>query len=207
MKQLGQDVYRFSVAWPRIFPSGKGKLNRAGINFYQRLVDPVLDNGIEPWLCFYHWDLPQALQELGGWTNRDTAGWYTDYAIAVAEQLGDRVRHFVMLNEPLVCAYLGHFLGVHAPGMKSKEAFLATTHHLDLAGGQGLTALRTQGGDWQLGTVVNMGLGLQYEGSDSSDAVLAMEDKAEAIKLHDEILYWPFLDPLLLGATRSQWSR
>src|SRR5260221_7960824 len=83
--------------------------------------------------------------------------------------------------------------------MKSKEAFLATTHHLNLAAGQGLTALRTQGGDWQLGTVVNMGLGLQYEGADSSGAVLAMEDKAEAIKLHDEILYWPFLDPLLLG--------
>jgi beta-glucosidase len=199
MKQMGQDVYRFSVAWPRIFPTGRGKLNRAGIDFYQRLVDEVLANGIEPWLCLYHWDLPQALQELGGWTNRDTAGWYTDYAIAVAEQLGDRVRHFVMLNEPLVCAYLGHFLGVHAPGMKSKEAFLATTHHLNLAAGQGLTALRTQGGDWQLGTVVNMGLGLQYEGADSSDAVLAMEDKSEAIKRHDEILYWPFLDPLLLG--------
>src|SRR5258708_4069280 len=115
-----------------------------------------------------------------------------------AEQLGDWVRHLVMVNEPVVCAYLGHFLGVHAPGMKSKEAFLATTHHLNLAAGQGLTALRTQGGDWHLGTVVNMGLGLQYAGADSSGAVLAMEDKAEAIKLHDEILYWPFLAPLLL---------
>jgi beta-glucosidase len=125
MKELGQDVYRFSVAWPRIFPTGKGKLNNAGIDFYQRLVDEIVANGIEPWLCFYHWDLPQALQELGGWTNRDTAGWYTDYAIAVAEKLGDRVGHFVMLNEPMVCSYLGHFLGLHAPGMKSKEAFLS----------------------------------------------------------------------------------
>jgi beta-glucosidase len=188
MKQLGQDVYRFSVAWPRIFPTGKGKLNSAGIDFYQRLVDDIVANGIEPWLCFYHWDLPQALQDLGGWTNRDTVGWYTDYAIAVADKLGDRVGHFVMLNEPMVCAFLGHFLGVHAPGMKSKEAFLSATHHLNLAAGQGLTALRTQGGDWQLGTVVNMGLAPQIEGAD-----------LEATKLHDEILFWPFLDPLLLG--------
>jgi beta-glucosidase len=188
MKELGQDVYRFSAAWPRIFPTGKGKLNSAGIDFYQRLVDEIVANGIEPWLCFYHWDLPQALQELGGWTNRDTAGWYTDYAIAVAEKLGDRVGHFVMLNEPMVSSYLGHFLGLHAPGMKSKEAFLAVVHHLNLAAGQGLTALRTQGGDWQLGTVVNMGLAPQIEGAD-----------LEAAKLHDEILFWPFLDPLLLG--------
>jgi beta-glucosidase len=188
MKQLGPDVYRFSVAWPRIFPTGKGKLNSAGIDFYQRLVDEIVANGIEPWLCFYHWDLPQALQELGGWTNRDTVGWYTDYAIAVADKLGDRVGHFVMLNEPMVCAFLGHFLGLHAPGMKSKEAFLSATHHLNLAAGQGLTALRTQGGDWQLGTVVNMGLAPQVEGAD-----------LEAAKLHDEILFWPFLDPLLLG--------
>jgi beta-glucosidase len=188
MKQLGQDVYRFSVAWPRIFPTGRGKLNSAGIDFYQRLVDETVASGIEPWLCFYHWDLPQALQELGGWTNRDTVGWYTDYAIAVADKLGDRVGHFVMLNEPMVCAYLGHFLGLHAPGMKSKEAFLSATHHLNLAAGQGLTALRTQGGDWQLGTVVNMGLAPQIEGAD-----------LEAAKLHDEILFWPFLDPLLLG--------
>ncbi|MBV9875829.1 MAG: beta-glucosidase [Verrucomicrobia bacterium] len=188
MKELGQDVYRFSVAWPRIFPPGKGKLNSAGIDFYQRLVDEIVANGIEPWLCFYHWDLPQALQELGGWTNRDTAGWYTDYAIAVAEKLGDRVGHFVMLNEPMVSSYLGHFLGVHAPGMKSKEAFLSAIHHLNLAAGQGLTALRTQGGDWQLGTVVNMGLAPKIAGAD-----------LEAAKLHDEILFWPFLDPLLLG--------
>ena len=188
MKQLDQDVYRFSVAWPRIFPTGKGKLNSAGMDFYQRLVDEVVAKEIEPWVCFYHWDLPQALQELGGWTNRDTAGWYTDYAIAVAEKLGDRVGHFVMLNEPMVCSYLGHFLGTHAPGMKSKEAFLSATHHLNLAAGQGLTALRTQGGDWQLGTVVNMGLAPQIEGAD-----------LEAAKLHDEILFWPFLDPLLLG--------
>ena len=188
MKELGQDVYRFSVAWPRIFPTGKGKLNSAGIDFYQRLVDEIVANGIEPWLCFYHWDLPQALQGLGGWTNRDTAGWYTDYAIAVAEKLGDRVGHFVMLNEPMVSSYLGHFLGLHAPGMKSKEAFLSVIHHLNLAAGQGLTALRTQGGDWQLGTVVNMGLAPQIAGADM-----------EAAKLHDEILFWPFLDPLLLG--------
>ena len=161
MKRLGQQAYRFSVSWPRIFPSGKGRMNSAGMDFYQRLVDELTDNEIDPWACIYHWDLPQTLQEQGGWTNRDTVGWYTDYAIAVAEKLGDRVRHFVMLNEPMVTAYLGHFLGVHAPGMKSKEAFLSAAHHLNLAAGQGLTALRTQGGDWQLGTVANLCLVLQ----------------------------------------------
>jgi beta-glucosidase len=188
MKQLGQQAYRFSVAWPRIFPNGRGKINQPGIDFYQRLVDELIANGIDPWVCFYHWDLPQALQELGGWTNRDTAAWYTDYAIAVAERLGDRVQHFVMFNEPMVIAFLGHFLGVHAPGVKSKEAFLQAVHHLNLATGQGLTALRTQGGDWQLGTVTNFGLGLPAVGTEP-----------EAIRRHDELLYWSFLDPLLLG--------
>ena len=188
MKRLGQDVYRFSVAWPRIFPQGKGKMNGAGMDFYQRLIDEVVSNEIEPWLCLYHWDLPQALQDAGGWTNRDTASWFTDYAIAVAERLGDRVRHFVMLNEPMCSAYLGHFAGIHAPGLKSKEAFLAATHHLNLAAGQGLTALRTQGGDWQLGTVANLGFGLQAEGFDP-----------DSVRKHDETLFWPFLDPLLLG--------
>ena len=188
MKRLGLDAYRFSISWPRVLPTGKGQANLPGIDFYQRLVDELLAHEIAPWVCFYHWDLPQALQDRGGWTNRDTASWYTDYVLLMAEKLGDRVKHFVMLNEPMVVAFLGHYLGIHAPGTKSKEAFLATTHHLNLALGSGLTALRAQGGDWQLGTVTNLGLGISNDPAD-----------AEAVQRHDELLFWPFLDPVLLG--------
>ena len=188
LRKLGVDAYRFSVAWPRIFPNGRGKINSAGLDFYQRLVDELLKNQIEPWLCLYHWDLPQALQDEGGWTNRDIASWFTDYAIAVAERLGDRVRHWVMLNEPMVISFLGHFLGVHAPGLKDREAFLRAVHHLNLALGLGLTALRTQGGDWQLGTVINFSPGIPEQ-----------EKFADLAEKHDGLLYWSFLDPVLKG--------
>ena len=188
LRKLGVDAYRFSVAWPRIFPNGRGKINSAGLDFYQRLVDELLKNKIDPWLCLYHWDLPQALQDEGGWTNRDIASWFTDYAIAVAERLGDRVRHWVMLNEPMVISFLGHFLGVHAPGLKDREAFLRAVHHLNLALGLGLTALRTQGGDWQLGTVINFSPGIPEQ-----------EKFADLAEKHDGLLYWSFLDPVLKG--------
>jgi beta-glucosidase len=188
LRELGVDAYRFSVAWPRIFPKGRGKTNSAGLDFYQRLVDELLKNQIDPWLCLYHWDLPQALQDEGGWTNRDIASWFTDYAIAVAERLGDRVRHWVMLNEPMVIAFLGHCLGVHAPGLKDREAFLRAVHHLNLALGLGLTALRAQGGDWQLGTVTNFSPGIPEE-----------EKFADLAEKHDGLLYWSFLDPVLKG--------
>jgi len=188
LRKLGVDAYRFSVAWPRIFPNGRGKINSAGLDFYQRLVDELLKNQIAPWLCLYHWDLPQALQDEGGWTNRDIASWFTDYAIAVAERLGDRVRHWVMLNEPMVISFLGHFLGVHAPGLKDREAFLRAVHHLNLALGLGLTALRTQGGDWQLGTVINFSPGIPEQ-----------EKFADLAEKHDGLLYWSFLDPVLKG--------
>ncbi|MGA8657328.1 MAG: GH1 family beta-glucosidase [Chthoniobacterales bacterium] len=188
MRELGVAAYRFSVAWPRIFPEGKGKLNSAGLDFYQRLVDELLKNQIDPWICLYHWDLPQALQDKGGWTNRDIASWFTDYAIAVSDRLGDRVHHWVMLNEPMVVSYLGCFLGVHAPGLKDRSAFFGAMHHLNLALGLGLTALRTQGGDWRLGTVVNFSPGIP-EG----------EKATELAQRHDAILYWSFLDPVLKG--------
>jgi len=188
LRKLGVDAYRFSVAWPRIFPNGRGKINSAGLDFYQRLVDELLKNQIAPWLCLYHWDLPQTLQDEGGWTNRDIASWFTDYAIAVAERLGDRVRHWVMLNEPMVISFLGHFLGVHAPGLKDREAFLRAVHHLNLALGLGLTALRTQGGDWQLGTVINFSPGIPEQ-----------EKFADLAEKHDGLLYWSFLDPVLKG--------
>ncbi len=156
MKDLGVTAYRFSTAWPRFFPEGKGKPNAKGLDFYNRLVDELLAQDVQPWLCFYHWDLPQALQDKGGWANRDTAYYYTDYASYVAEKLGDRVQHFVMLNEPNVAALVGHLLGVHAPGLTDLNTYAAAAHHLNLATGLGLSQLRSISSIWQLGTVLNL---------------------------------------------------
>ena len=111
-------AYRFSTAWPRILPSGSGAIEGRGLDFYERLVDGLIAKGIAPWLCLYHWDLPQALQEKGGWLNRDTSAKFADYARVVAQRLGDRVRHWAIFNEPNVHALFGYGIGDHAPGLK-----------------------------------------------------------------------------------------
>jgi beta-glucosidase len=190
MKNLGLNAYRFSTAWPRFFPEGKGKPNLKGRDFYNRLVDELLANDLEPWLCFYHWDLPQTLQDKGGWSNRDTAYYYADYASYVAEHLGDRVKHFVMLNEPNVAALLGHLLGIHAPGLQDLNAFASATHHLNLATGLGMGQLRSLNSTWQLGTVLNLQPVHTYTDKD--------EDQ-EARMLFDAIWNRSTLDPLLRG--------
>ena len=161
MKRAGMRAYRFSIAWPRILPAGAGAVNEAGLDFYERLVDSLLNREIEPWVCLYHWDLPQALQDRGGWTNRDIAGWFADYAQAVARRLGDRVGHWSMLNEPSVVAIFGHGLGGHAPGLTGRDNYAKAIHHQNLAQGQGLQALRAMaegksGKSWQLGTVLSL---------------------------------------------------
>jgi beta-glucosidase len=157
MARSGVSAYRFSVAWPRVLPDGTGPVNARGLDFYDRLTDSLLRRGIEPWACLYHWDLPQALQERGGWTSRDIAGWFADYAQIVAGRLGDRVSHWIMLNEPSVAAIFGHGLGTHAPGLTGTETCLAALHHQNLAQGTALSALRAAGGSrWQLGTVLSV---------------------------------------------------
>ncbi len=107
MRELGVTAYRFSVAWPRVLPQGRGGINEAGLAFYDRLIDALMAGGIEPWLCLYHWDLPQALDDLGGWTNRDNAGWFADYAALISRRVGDRVKRFATFNEPSVFSLLG----------------------------------------------------------------------------------------------------
>jgi beta-glucosidase len=189
MADLGVGAYRFSVAWPRVQPSGSGKVNPAGIDFYDRLVDELLANQVEPWACLYHWDLPQALQDRGGWTNRDIVSWYTDYALIVTDQLGDRVKHWITLNEPAISAYLGYYRGIHAPGIKDSHRFFAAMHHLNLAQGFAWTAMRSAGGDWLLGTVVSL-----------SPAIPEKPDAQEAANRHDAIVNWAYTDPVLTGA-------
>lgn len=143
MQRLGLNAYRFSISWPRIFPNGFGRLNEAGIDFYSRLVDGMLARGIEPFLTLYHWDLPQALQDKGGWANRDTAKAFSDLAEVMARRLGDRVTHWITHNEPGVTSVLGHVRGEHAPGAQDLALALPVAHHLLVSHGLATQAIRS----------------------------------------------------------------
>jgi len=190
MQRLGISAYRFSTAWPRILPQGKGQINELGLVFYDRLVDAVLEAGITPWLCFYHWDLPQALQDRGGWSNRDSADWFTDYALIVHRRLGDRVRHYATFNEPNVFTLLGHGLGIHAPGLTDRTATLKAIHHINLAHGKAIAALRRDDRDLTLGIVNNL--------HPTVPASPSEEDK-KAAEWADALWNRAFADPQFLG--------
>lgn len=195
MRELGARVYRFSVSWPRWLPSGRGRPAPAGVDFYERLVDSLLAAGIEPWICLYHWDLPQALQDRGGWTSRDCADYFADYAAAVAGRLGDRVRTFLMLNEPNVHALLGHLTGQHAPGVSDLSAYLAAIHHQNLAVGKGIARLRALDAGFRLGSVVS----LQPVLPAAEPGTEPREEDVAAASLADAAYNRASLDPLLLG--------
>jgi len=142
MRDLGVGAYRFSVAWPRVLPSGKGAVNEAGLDFYDRLIDALLEARIEPWLCLYHWDLPQGLQDLGGWASRDSAGWFADYAALVARRYGDRVKRWATFNEFSVFTLFGYAIDWGAPGITDRVAHLKAIHHVNLAHGAAVDVLR-----------------------------------------------------------------
>jgi len=152
----GFNAYRFSIAWPRILPAGGGAVEHRGLDFYDRLVDGLLQRQVTPWICLYHWDLPQALQDAGGWLNRDTCEKFAEYARIMAKRLGDRVRHWATFNEPNVHALFGHGVGSHAPGITGLPNMLAAAHHLNLAHGRALQALRAERPDLRLGTVMSL---------------------------------------------------
>jgi beta-glucosidase len=186
----GFRAYRFSTAWARILPTGTGALNQKGLDFYDRLVDALIARGITPWICLYHWDLPQALQERGGWRNRDIANWFSDYARIVAGRLKDRVVHWVMLNEPNVHALFGHGVGMHAPGLSGQADVAAALHHQNLAQGNAIAALRAEDPNLKLGTVLN--LQPVRPASDRDD------DRAAALRF-DAMWNRAVVDPLLKG--------
>jgi len=144
MRWLELSAYRFSVAWPRILPTGTGAVNAAGLDFYDALVDDLLEAGIQPFPTLYHWDLPQALQDRGGWSERETAQAFVEYASAVTRRLGDRVRHWVTHNEPWCIATLGHEEGHHAPGHQDPAEALRVAHHLLLSHGWATAAIRAE---------------------------------------------------------------
>lgn len=166
IKELGLKAYRFSTAWPRILPSGSGSVNEAGLDFYNRLVDGLLKLDIEPYVTLYHWDLPQMLQDKGGWTVRATADAFVEYADIVSRVLGDRVKNWITLNEPWVSAFVGYEHGRHAPGHTSLAEAVAAAHHLLLAHGQAVPVLRRNSPGANVGITLN--LSPQYPASPSA---------------------------------------
>jgi beta-glucosidase len=155
MHDLGLGAYRFSISWPRVLPSGRGAANEPGLSFYDRLIDALLAKGIEPWICLYHWDLPQALEELGGWQNRDIVGWFADYAALVGRRYGERVKRFATFNEPCVFTLFGYGFGWNAPGIAEKAALHRAIHHVNLSHGTAIDTLRASVRDASLGAIHN----------------------------------------------------
>jgi beta-glucosidase len=187
---LGVDAYRFSIAWPRVQPLGQGAWNDEGIAFYDRLVDRLLERGVQPHATLYHWDLPQALQEEGGWAERATAHHFARYAQKMGQVLGDRLASLATHNEPWCTAYLGHLQGKFAPGLRDATLATQVAHHLLLSHGLALQALRADGVRAPLGIVLNQSP--TYAASDSA------ADQAAAASAYRGFVSW-FMDPLFLG--------
>ncbi len=190
MKELGIPLYSFTTSWTRILPDGRGVVNPKGLDFYDRLVDNLLEAGITPKLTLYHWDYPQALQELGGWNNRDSVGWFVDYARVVIDKFSDRVHLWATENEPWVQAFLGYGYGLHAPGLHDYSQACQAAHHLLLAHGEVVRLFREQVQDGKIGLVLN--LNHLLPASDTEEDRLAYQ------RVYDET-HSIFLDPLYRG--------
>jgi beta-glucosidase len=190
MRSLGLKGYRFSVAWPRVLPSGRGRINPQGLDFYDRLVDRLCAANIEPFLTLYHWDLPQALQDEGGWANRITSHAFADYAALMVKRLGDRVKNWTTFNEPSVVAFNGHLTGDHAPGLKDPRTTFQVAHHLMFAHGLATQAIRAANPGVNVGIVLN--LWPADPATDTPEDIAA----AEAAWNRSETL---FLDPIFKG--------
>jgi beta-glucosidase len=157
LKQLNLKTYRFSIAWPRIQPTGTGSANSRGLDYYKRVTDALLEAGIRPFPTLYHWDLPQTLEDAGGWPNRDTANRFADYVSIVARALGDRIGQWAVFNEPKTFTAVGYWNGTHAPGRKDWPAFLKATHTVNLAQGMGFRALKAANSRLQVGSAFDVG--------------------------------------------------
>jgi len=198
MTDIGVKAYRFSVAWPRVLPRGRGAVNEAGLAFYDRLIDALLEAKIEPWLCLYHWDLPQGIDDDGGWVNRDSAGWFADYTALVARRYGDRVKRFATFNEFSVFTLFGYALDWGAPGITDRASHLKAIHHVNLAHGAAVDVLRSLVPSVSIGAIHNV-QGTQPE-SDTP------ENRAAA-ELLDEHWNRAFPEPQILGRYPPQVGR
>jgi len=180
--------YRFSISWSRILPLGTGAVNLKGIDFYNRVIDFCLELGIEPWVTLYHWDLPDALQKKGGWTNRDVIGWFSNFVQCCARHFGDRVKHWMVLNEPMVFTGAGYFLGVHAPGKKGLTNFLSAAHHAAMCQAEGGRILRSSNSSNKIGTTFSYSHIEPFRNIDRD---------ITAAKKVDALLNRMFIEPLL----------
>ncbi|MBI5029915.1 MAG: beta-glucosidase [Chloroflexi bacterium] len=187
MRDLGLNAYRFSIAWPRILPAGRGAVNQRGLDFYNRLVDELLEQNITPYVTLYHWDLPQVLEDAGGWAVRDTAQAFAEYADVVSRALGDRVKNWFTHNEPFCAAFLGYQMGVHAPGVTDWHKAIVASHHLLLSHGWAMPIIRQNSADAQAGIVLNVGFNMP--------ATNRRED-LDAVRFGDGFVHRWFLDPL-----------
>ncbi len=191
MRKMNLSSYRFSLAWPRVQPTGSGKANPQGIDFYNRLTDALLEAGIRPLATLYHWDLPQSLEDAGGWPNRETAARFADYCGIVARALGDRVSNWLLFNEPAAFTSMGYLRGIHAPGKKSIRAFLRAAHTVNLAQASGFRAIKA--------VCPNSRVGSAYSMSPCEPATNSEADRLAAERAHRITNCW-FLDPALRGA-------
>ncbi|HWX08869.1 MAG TPA: family 1 glycosylhydrolase, partial [Gaiellaceae bacterium] len=189
LERLGVQAYRFSIGWPRVQPDGKGPLNPRGVEFYRRLLDGLAQRGIESMVTLYHWDLPLALDDDGGWLNRDTAHRFADYAALMVEQVGDLATRWVTLNEPWCSAFLGYYEGRFAPGHRNYDEAYTATHHLLLAHGLGVVAMRAALPSAEIGLTCNL-----------ADIAAAGTDDGAAARAADMEENRLFLDPVFLGS-------
>ncbi len=187
MRRLGLKAYRFSISWPRIFPDGYGTVNLKGLDFYSRLVDKLLSAHIQPVCTLHHWDLPQRLQEIGGWGNREISARFADYAAVITKHLGDRVQSWITINEPWIISNLGYRLGIHAPGIRDDKLALQVAHNLLVAHGKATQALRADNALAQVGIALDM--------RPTAPASNKEEDIVAAEKTWSKEARW-FLDPL-----------
>jgi beta-glucosidase len=194
MKSLGLGTYRFSVSWSRVIPDGTGAVNQAGLDFYKRLIDGLLERGIQPMVTLFHWDLPQALQDRGGWVNRDCAQWFADYANVMYRGLGDAVPTWLTLNEPKTVVNVGYRYGAHAPGERDDDQAYVAAHHLLLAHGLAVQALRANGSRARVGPALN--LAPAYPDPTDDTAATAATAAVELADGYENRLY---LDPVLKG--------
>ena len=190
MRELGLHSYRFSIAWPRVMPDGSGPVNQRGLDFYRRLVEGIRERGITPMATLFHWDLPQSLQDQGGWESRDTAYRFADYAAAVYAALADDIPTWLTINEPKTVVQNGYLWGIHAPGFIDPEAAYAVAHHLALAHGLAVRAFRAHSGSGRIGPAFNLHPTYPADGSEGARA---------AAELHDGYENRLYLDPVLRG--------
>ncbi|MCM0668143.1 GH1 family beta-glucosidase [Flavobacterium tyrosinilyticum] len=188
IKELNIPNFRFSISWPRIMPTGVHPINQAGIDYYNKIIDSLLASGIEPWITLYHWDLPHDLEVKGGWTNRESVSWFKDYVEVCVQYFGDRVKNWMVINEPSVFTGAGYFLGIHAPGKKGISNYLKAMHHVTLATAAGAKIIRER--------ISNANIGTTFSCTHIEPATESPKD-VEAAKRVDTLLNRTFIEPIL----------